>query len=557
MLNLFLFFFIYLILTISIFGYGLLLKKFFFPNNGVSTQVIDTEYIGIFGVFVSILISYITSFFLPHDIFHNLAFLLFGLIFFFKFQHTVRCKSIKILGALFLIYLINILVFKNHDDFPYYHYPYTYYLVEFGSQIGIGNLNHGFKTPSSIFYLNSLFYLPWIGSYGFNFGQGFIFLFSNYYFIKKIFFDLFPKKNNFLFFFSILSFAFVNIFFYRLGEHGTDRSAQILIFILVIEIFLFKDLLKNLYYNLIKNKLNLIVLLILLICSLKAFYIIYFLFLILVFCLIINKISFINFNKIVNVKFIFFVSIFFLFIFFYYYLNTGCFLFPLEFTCLESSDWSLKKIQVAELNAWYEQWSKAGAGPNYRIEDPSTYIQNFNWVSNWMDKYFFNKVSDFLLGLFFTLIFTKFFFNLKFNNNKYNNVLNFNILLIFLILLIEWFTKHPSLRYGGYVLFASIFFLIFCKFFSNNEKLKKKKIIIFLILILAIGYIRNINRLNHENIKYKYNPIDNVFYQIDDYHLRYARLIKNLLSPSYKCSDIQNCLMLRKFNGKLIFYFYR
>ena len=33
-----------------------------------------------------------------------------------------------------------------------------------------------------------------------------------------------------------LSILFINIFFYRIAEHGTDRSAQILIFLLFAEI---------------------------------------------------------------------------------------------------------------------------------------------------------------------------------------------------------------------------------------------------------------------------------------------------------------------------------
>ena len=53
------------------------------------------------------------------------------------------------------------------------------------------------------------------------------------------------------------------------------------------------------------------------------------------------------------------------------------------------------------MNNWYEQWSKAGATPNFRVDDPENYIKGFNWVSNWIDLYFFNKVSDFLAGLIF------------------------------------------------------------------------------------------------------------------------------------------------------------
>ena len=59
------------------------------------------------------------------------------------------------------------------------------------------------------------------------------------------------------------------------------------------------------------------------------------------------------------------------------------------------------KNEASAMNNWYEQWSKAGAGPNYRVDDPENYIQGFNWVGNWIDKYFFNKVSDFILGILF------------------------------------------------------------------------------------------------------------------------------------------------------------
>ena len=65
------------------------------------------------------------------------------------------------------------------------------------------------------------------------------------------------------------------------------------------------------------------------------------------------------------------------------------------------------------MNDWYEQWSKAGANPNFRIENPQEYIQYFNWVSNWFEEYFFNKVSDFILGVLFLIIIFLFIFKSK------------------------------------------------------------------------------------------------------------------------------------------------
>ena len=42
------------------------------------------------------------------------------------------------------------------------------------------------------------------------------------------------KKTDFILFLSLISFILVNTAFYRIAEHGTDRSALILIFVLLI-----------------------------------------------------------------------------------------------------------------------------------------------------------------------------------------------------------------------------------------------------------------------------------------------------------------------------------
>ena len=65
-------------------------------------------------------------------------------------------------------------------------------------------------------------------------------------------------------------FIFINIFFYRLQEHGTDRSAQILILILFSQLLIFLNFGKN-----AKNELNQMMVILGLIISLKAFYILY------------------------------------------------------------------------------------------------------------------------------------------------------------------------------------------------------------------------------------------------------------------------------------------
>ena len=117
------------------------------------------------------------------------------------------------------------------------------------------------------------------------------------------------------------------------------------------------------------------------------------------------------------------------------------------------------------MNNWYELWSKGGATPNMRVENQEEYLTFLNWVPNWINIYFFTKVSDLLLGLIFVALIIIFTFKLRLVFSKYK----FKILIfLILILMIEWFYNHPALRYGGYSLIAAIFFLII-------SSLKEKK----------------------------------------------------------------------------------
>ena len=109
--------------------------------------------------------------------------------------------------------MITLLAAKTHDDFPYYHFPYIYYLTQENLIVGVGQLVHAFRTPSSIFYLNSLFYLPIIEYFLFSMGAILIFGISNLILIFKLKNDYHNKKFDFIFYLTLLSFLFINIFF--------------------------------------------------------------------------------------------------------------------------------------------------------------------------------------------------------------------------------------------------------------------------------------------------------------------------------------------------------
>ena len=279
-MNFTIYIFFYIFVCLSILGYGFL----YFGIVNENINKINIGYLGLGGIFILIIFSYFTNFFFQHNIYHNIIILLFGIIFFLKSLKNYLKKNLllcKLSIIVFAFLFISILIFKNHDDFPYYHFPYTIYLVENNLIYGVGNLNHGFRTPSSIFYLNSLFYLPLIKHFSFTFSAVYILGFSNLILLDKIFkiYNLnlgAIKKNkyNFINYLFLLTFIFINIFFYRIAEHGTDRSAQILVILLVIEILLFLNISKN------KSVSPTLYLLVGIIISLKSFYILYLLFII-------------------------------------------------------------------------------------------------------------------------------------------------------------------------------------------------------------------------------------------------------------------------------------
>ena len=69
-----------------------------------------------------------------------------------------------------------------------------------------------------------------------------------------------------------------------------------------------------------------------------------------------------------------------------------------------SWDWARETKDMKNLSIWLEQWAKAGAGPNFRVDNVEEYISYFNWVYNWVNKYFLIKFLDQLLILFSSIV---------------------------------------------------------------------------------------------------------------------------------------------------------
>ena len=128
---------------------------------------------------------------------------------------------------------------------------------------------------------------------------------------------------------------------------------------------------------------------------------------------------------------------------------------------------------------------------------------------------FFNKVTDYFLGIFVlsTIIYFTLRSKIKININKRNYL---PLILFLFLYLAEWFLFHPSLRYGGYHIFILIIF-IFLAINLERHKIKwksfKQKSIILILLTFIIFYGRNLARLEKEYKLYDYNIFESMNYK--------------------------------------------
>ena len=534
-LDFFILFFFYLVSILSTLGYGLYFQKII--NIPYNKKCLG--YSGLIGLFFLTIYSYLSNFFYAHNIYHNLIILFIGLVLFYLsyIRRLFSKKEIKFLVILFSIIFISFLISKTHDDFPYYHFPYTYYLTQNSSLIGIGSFNHGFRTPSSLFYFNSLFYLPIIKYYLFHIGSSIILGSAIFIFFSNIRQSIKKKKINYIYYFDLLSLIFILVFFYRLSEHGTDRSAQIIIFLILTEILRIKLLKKISVYEI-----SILSILFSITISLKAFYILYGLLLLPTLFIILKKNSFRDIKEKILLNKAFYFSILLIILLLITNLfNTGCLIYPLSISCFTSFDWSIPLKEIENMSLHYENWSKAGMTPNFKVEDPSIYVKNLNWINGWFNRYFLYKVSDFLLGLIvLTLVFGFTFYSKK----KKKIFFKKEILLIYLtmiFLLTEWFLNHPTLRYGGFSLIAILFFLplsLVFQSYSQNLQLIKKKTLIIILIGITIFTLRNIDRIVNENKKYNYNVFINPYFKVDNKRFFRIETKINTLIGNYK--DCQN-----------------
>ena len=188
MLNTIIFIFIFYILLISVIGYGILFQNLCFEKiKSLNDQ--RSIFIGFYGMLILTLISLCSSLFLPHNFIHNIILHLIGVLLFIFVDIENKKNYLKFILLISLFVFVALLISKTHDDFSYYHLTFTKYLTEQKVIFGMSNLGNGYKLLSSLFFLNSTFYLPYIKLFTFHFSLLFFLIFFNYFLLKEIFLD--------------------------------------------------------------------------------------------------------------------------------------------------------------------------------------------------------------------------------------------------------------------------------------------------------------------------------------------------------------------------------
>lgn len=363
----------------------------------------------------------------------------------------------------------------NRPDAGLYHLPFINILNENKILIGSGNIHFRFSHISITQYFSAIFNNSIFGDKSIS--VPIAILMSNFI---CLFFSKSNKilKKNEIYFKDILTLLILIISlinFNRFSDIGNDGIAHLYFFYLTYLLFNFSK--KN---DIKFIKLSIVSLVATYLFLNKIFYTFSFL---IPFYVLINEKNYIWLKS----KFFFFLSLTLSTYLLRNFLVSGCFIFPLKFSCLEV-DWFDKDTIIQESisgKAWSKNWNSYEGSLNM-----SKFSENFNWLSTWLNEQF-NYISEkiilniSILAIFLILlIFTK---KIVKENKSIRYFLAFYFFLI--INIIFWFLNFPIYRYGeGYILTFLIFSVLFAVFFINIKLLLPKKYltIFFSILILVI-----------------------------------------------------------------------
>ena len=473
----------FLFFSTSIAGYGFLLK------NKILRLNFNFGEIGILGFFALYLIVSILNFFVPIHLHLSLGILIIGFVLFICNYKKIIISKKLLISLVFFLLFISSLTIVLHDDALLYQLPYARYKQEFKIIFGLVHLNDFLAYTHGLYDTMALFKVPFFGN-KLIFTLPIIFLM---FFIFSII-EYFDKKENITSTLIIFIIFLVLFKFTRSKEFGTDIPVTALLFL--IQIYLLKFLFKRddeYFYKM------------LIMFALAIIYKVYAVLAICYFFIFILQFKKYIYDLIVNKKSIFIFLIFVsLVTFSKNIIQSGCFNFPIVFTCFDNQkiSWSVGK----EVSEWRNEVLKAGVKgwmpyvrENHYKEKifPKQYNERFkyNFHKNVFKDPDFEKI---LIVLLICLIAISFNFFNRNRNTHSKKPIQFNLfILCSTIPFALWFWLMPYMRYGGYAYLSfSLITLYYGLTFRPHQSFKAVKY--FFIIGVIYFLSKNVLRIKDE-----------------------------------------------------------
>lgn len=498
-------------LLLSLIGYSFFFKKIIL-NNSSYIQNLDI----FFGVFLLFFLSLFFNFFFPIK-FLVLPIFFLGLSIFCYLIVKKKFKE-NLLKYLLIVFFTTFVSFNNGNnvDSPMYHLQVLKWISESKIVFGLANLEIRFGMNSSYHSLLPLLDIS-------------LSVFSAKYYVSAIFLALLIYESTrhiiklnklevsqiFIFFsviylilYSLIHPFHNGVIFNHLGNPETDIFSMIIYFFLI---FVIIRIIKE------KDKKLLEVFFILLFLNITSR--LSYLPLILLFLFFFNS-SYNIFHKQRLFLFLLFFSAVFWFL--RSFILSGCIIYPVYQTCLETS-WS---IDNSVLKSYLDQVSMYTRGMISGNHDNYDFtIQTSQWLKPWLKDYFFTSslIQISLIILFFSVIYLiliKFYFYKKISFLIFSKF-EFKVILIHIILFVFWYMA-PEIRYlWGPLIGFPIFLLSYAiyldfkyKFFFKNI-VSYKLVFFFKIIIICLLALKN----------YKFYDLSNNFV-ISKKNFNYSNIIK-------------------------------
>jgi hypothetical protein len=466
--------------SLCIFSYGYSLNKTIFKFQ--IKNIIEYVLIGI--IFLSFLALFL-NFFVSLNLYINTLIFFIGFCLLFLFKESIDLeKTIKKISIVSLIgFVVFLLDNSNRPDAGLYHLPYISMLNEEKIIIGSVNLHYRFGFISSLQYLFSIFNNFILGDNGILIPLTIIFPTILIYFYEE--FKI--QKENILKLFSIFALVFILTAMNRYSGFGNDDPAHMFYLLSIYNILKFFVSKKNSQSSFAK-----ITLFTSYTFLIKQFYILILIFPFLIFITNLKKINLFNSS---NIFTFFFIS----FWIFKNVLVSSCLLYPVNFTCINSLEWSPSNTQweAKKANNEGEAWAKGWPDRIDKSKNFSKYLSDYKWINVWKKnhlKIIIKKLTP--ITLFSILIIIYYLLKFNINNKIIKNKFLSHIFFVNLLLLIIWFFKFPLYRFGaGYLVTTIILInLIFLQNLEIKDNLKKN-VFIVLLLICTVVIVKHFNRI--------------------------------------------------------------